>query len=395
MLMQFLTNDFMPHGHCYYWQPGLLWTHVGADGLIAAAYFSIPLSLLYYLRQRPEVRYRWVVWLFAAFIVLCGITHLFGIVTIWNPVYPLEALIKVLCAAVSLATAIVLIPLVPRALTMRTAEELEAINARLYEVGKSRRRAEGRLSAKVRELEQSNQELEQFAYVASHDLQTPIRSIVSFDGLLRRELGDGASERAKEYLDIIEHNGRHMQQLILDLLDYSRVRTRARPLERASVARACQSACDLLRQEIEANDAHVEMGELPEVMGDESQLTQVFQNLIANAVKFQPPGQSAHIAVGAKDEGDYVRIRVEDNGIGINPDHADDVFTIFRRLHTDDEYQGTGIGLAICKRIVERHGGEIRVVDNPGGGARFEFTLPKPESHELAEGAGQLSPSSA
>lgn len=375
MLDQLLSNQFMPHGHCYYWQPGLLWTHVGSDAAIALAYFAIPVCLAYFLRQRPGQRFAWVAWLFAAFIVLCGITHVFGIVTIWDPVYPMEAAFKVACAAVSVFTAFVLIPLIPRALTLRSAEELEAINARLQAEVAARRRAESELSSKVIELEQSNRELEQFAYVASHDLQSPLRTVVSFTELLDKKLGPERDAETAEYMGFITESGRRMQTLIRDLLELSRINTRAQPLQPVAADRALDDALKLLSGDIEASGARIRRESLPEVRGDASQLAQLFQNLLANAIKFQPPGGQPRIEISAVAEGPDWRFCIADNGIGIDDNKLEEIFTIFRRMHSDDEYSGSGIGLAICQKIVSRHGGRIWAERGEQGGTRFLFTL--------------------
>ena len=214
-------TGLMPHGVCFLMRPDLILLHVVADGVIAFAYFSIPVTLLHFVRKRQDIPFKHVLALFAAFILLCGLTHIFGIWTIWRPVYYLEGLVKVATAVVSLLTAIVLVPLVPRALSMRSHSELESINARLREEIQLRTLAEAQLRTTVKQLTQSNAELERFAYIASHDLQAPLRTIGSFSGLLNRQYSDDLDAGAREYLDFIQAGVEDMRALIDDLLQRS------------------------------------------------------------------------------------------------------------------------------------------------------------------------------
>jgi PAS domain S-box-containing protein len=238
------------------------------------------------------------------------------------------------------------------------------------------REAHDELERKARELARSNEELQQFAYVASHDLQEPLRMISSYTQLISRRYGDKLDADAKEFMGYIVDGAARMKQLIEDLLAYSRVGTRGRDFQPADTGAALAKALLNLRAAQEASGAAVTHEALPTVVGDGQQLVQLFQNLIGNALKFRgdaPP--KVHVA--CEERPDVWVFTVRDNGIGLDPQYADRIFMMFQRLHTKAEYPGTGIGLAICKKIVDRHGGRIWVESRPGQGCTFGFTIPK------------------
>lgn len=226
------------------------------------------------------------------------------------------------------------------------------------------------------ELRRSNAELEQFAYVASHDLQEPLRAVAGMVQLLSQRYKGQLDDRADEYIThAVEASGR-MQNLINDLLDYSRVDRFGRPFEPTAVEKSLQTVLANLQMAIQDSQAQISHDPLPTVMADPSQLGRVLQNLIGNALKFR--GEAApHIHVGAAKEAQAWRFSVSDNGIGIEPQYFERIFLVFQRLHTRREYPGTGIGLSLCKKIIERHGGRIWVESQPGQGATFYFTIPK------------------
>jgi PAS domain S-box-containing protein len=238
-----------------------------------------------------------------------------------------------------------------------------------------RLRAKAALAAHAEELARSNAELQQFAYVASHDLQEPLRMVASYTQLLARRYRGRLDTDADEFIGFAVDGVTRMQALINDLLAYSRVGTRSREMGDVETSRVVSDTLANLRTELDRHAARVHLGRLPRVRGDAGQLGQLFQNLVANALKFR--GDAApEIRVDAeRRDGDWV-FTVRDNGIGIAPEFHDRVFIIFQRLHTRDEYPGNGIGLAICKKIVERHGGRIWIESRPGEGAAFSFTLP-------------------
>jgi len=252
-------------------------------------------------------------------------------------------------------------------------EEIRSLNVDL-ERRVNDRTAE--LDERMKDLARSNSELQQFAYVASHDLQEPLRMVASFTQLLGRRYKEKLDDDARDFINYAVDGATRMQTLITDLLSYSRVGTQGKPLELTR----CDDVLDRvlnnnLRLAIKESGVAITRDPLPTVMADPLQLGQLFQNLVANAIKFRgkaPP--SVHIFAERRN-GDW-EISVCDNGIGISQEHADRIFVIFQRLHTKTEYPGTGIGLAICKKIAERHGGRIWVEPTPGGGSTFRFTIP-------------------
>ena len=237
-----------------------------------------------------------------------------------------------------------------------------------------RKRAEEALKQQARDLERSNRELEQFAYVASHDLREPLRMISSYTQLLASRYTGRLDDDADEFIAYAADGAIRMQGLIDDLLAYSRLGANGRSLESTDCNAVLDQAVANLAAAINENQATVTHDELPTIQADASQLAQVFQNLIANAIKFRRADPPC-VHVSSRLDGPEWVLSVRDNGIGIEPDYADRIFRIFQRLHTREEYPGSGMGLAICKKIIERHGGSIWVKSQTGKGATFYFTI--------------------
>jgi PAS domain S-box-containing protein len=237
------------------------------------------------------------------------------------------------------------------------------------------KRTQEALARRTEELANSNQELEQFAYVASHDLQEPLRMVASYTQLLARRYKDKLDQDANEFIHFAVDGATRMQALIIDLLTMSRVGTHGKQLAPCESAVALERALSNLRLAIDESGAMVTHDAMPKLTADISQLTQLFQNLIGNAIKFRGD-TSPTVHVGAEKKSDEWLFSVRDNGIGIAPDFFDRIFVIFQRLHGKHEYPGTGIGLSVCKKIVERHGGKIWIESEPGKGTIFYFTLP-------------------
>jgi len=358
-------QGFPPRWSCGEWSAAHGWLHVVSDLGVFTAYLAIPITLAYLLTRRRDLPFPRVLWLFVAFIVTCGLTHLNEAVIFWHPYYRFAGVVKLATAVVSWATVFALVPTVRAALTLRTPTELEAeVAARTRELEEARQ-----------ELERSNADLEHFAYTASHDLREPLRMVASYTTLLEEEHGARLDDEAKEYIHYAVDGAERMRRLLDDLLEYSRVQSRGGHMVAASTAAVLDDVLQDLKVALDEAEGRVTRGELPEVLADPSQLRQLFQNLLANAIKFRgdAPGR---VHVSAEREGDRWRFAVRDEGIGLDPSQAERIFKIFKRLHPRGQYEGTGLGLAICKRIVERHGGEIGVESQPGEGATFWFTLP-------------------
>lgn len=240
-----------------------------------------------------------------------------------------------------------------------------------------RKRGEALLQEKLLELQRSNEDLQQFAYVCSHDLQEPLRVISNYTQLLaRRYTGRVLDESANEFIEFTVDATRRMQELIDDLLLYSRVDTKGQEFTDTDCSKVVELAVANLKVAIQESAAQINCNTLPTIKGDSSQLLQLFQNLISNAIKFrskQPPV----IQISAEDTGSSWTITVSDNGLGFDMKYLDRIFIIFQRLHTKEMYPGSGIGLAVCKKIVERHGGRLWADSEPGKGASFHFSMPK------------------
>jgi len=238
-----------------------------------------------------------------------------------------------------------------------------------------RKRVQESLAQKIEELARSNADLEQFAYVASHDLQEPLRMVSAYTQLLAERYRGKLDAQADKYISYAVDGAMRMQSLIQDLLAFSRVGRQETAIASTDCNKIVEQAAGNLRAAILESGAVVTHGSLPVLMANGSQLQQVFQNLIGNALKFRG-AQTPLIQISAKKEGSEWIFSVADNGMGISAEHAESIFIIFNRLHTRTEYPGNGIGLAICKKIVERHGGRIHALPRDGGGTIFEFTLP-------------------
>ena len=242
-----------------------------------------------------------------------------------------------------------------------------------------RRQALADLEASRNELARSNEELERFAFLASHDLQQPLRTVSGFLELLMRQQGEQLDDRGRQYVDMALRGTRQMSALITDLLTYSRVSREDRPLEPVALDEAWDAAVGQLQAMIEESGAEVTRGPLPVVESDQGQMTQLFANLISNAVRYRGDAAPTVRADAERVNGGW-EVAVQDNGIGIAPRDQAMIFEMFRRLHADDEIEGTGVGLALVKRIAERSGGDIAVESEPGHGARFVLTLPAKEA---------------
>ncbi len=254
-------------------------------------------------------------------------------------------------------------------------EELQLTTMELQKANEKLVSYQNSLEEAIEKLEISNRELEQFAYVASHDLQEPLRMVSSFAQLLEKRYKGELDDDADDFIEFIVEGAQRMKDLIDDLLTFSRLHTASREFRPTNMNKVLDDVLLSIRPSVEAEKATITYDDLPTVQCDPSQLRQLFQNLISNAIKFHDLPPEIHISAG-EFPGEW-RFGVSDNGIGIHPDHQDKIFDVFKRLHSREEYEGTGIGLSICKRIVEIHGGNIWAESKPGEGSTFYFTIPK------------------
>jgi len=514
-------SDFVPRPACGGWTDGLIYLHNVSDTLIWLSYMAIPIILIYFIRQHKDWPFQHVFWLFGAFIISCGITHLLDIITFYTPHYRLSGLVKLITALASASTVIALIPIIPKALSLRSPQELEReieqrkkaeektrqLNQELekrvqertaelealiaerrkseaqlrqviesvpnaiimsdenstitlvntqaenmfgyhrkdligqpidmlvpkrfrtqhpkYQTGflhapesramgagrdlyalkndgteipveiglnpiqtdkgmqvlsaivniTERKKTEKEIEAHTKELARSNEELEQFAHVASHDLREPLRMVSSYVQLLEQRYHNKLDQDANDFIHFAVDGATRMQTLINDLLSFSRVGTRGKPFQPTNVQEILDQVCNDLQFVIADHQAQIIYKNLPTLIADKTQLTQVFQNLISNAIKFHSDEQPLIQIDAIKQDNNWL-FTITDNGIGIDPKFTERIFVIFQRLHTRDKYPGTGIGLAVCKKIIERHGGRIWFDPNHPQGTRFFFSLP-------------------
>jgi signal transduction histidine kinase len=394
----FDATGFMPHGHCFLWTPSLLWALTVSDSLIGLSYLSIPAAIWTFKRRRHDLPFGWIFVLFSAFIFACGATHLIAVWEIWHPAYALDASVKSLTAILSVLTAAVLWPLIPRALAIPSRTQLAQVNRNLQsEIGRrvametqlldTNRSLDARIAARTaelerindelrdknRQLERSNRDLEDFAYIASHDLKTPLSGIKSAALWLEEDLRD-LSEGSKELLRLMRSRINRMEKLLDDLLTFSRVGRTDTALGETRVAEIVENIIEVLQP-----PAHIPVrvdGELPVIFTAGAQLEQVLRNLVNNAIKHHDK-KNGEVVVSGKRIGDIVEFDVRDDGPGIPPEFHERIFQLFQTLKRRDEVEGSGMGLAIVKRLVERQNCRIAVYSQGDGtGTRFHFNWP-------------------
>lgn len=407
----FGAASFMPHGYCLLWRPDLVALHAVSDALIFAAYASIPAALVVLVRKRPEIEHRTTVVLFATFILACGFTHLMGMLTLWQPMYGLQGLVKALTAIVSVLVAIAIWPLLPKLLKIPSPALLQALNADLervntdlkHEIAKHestldelrdmRRELELRVEARTRELnaayrdlERVNDDLSTFVHVASHDLKEPLRGIRQYAEIVADDHADALNEQGKNDICAIIRLADRSVDLINSLRDYSRAGNTDEAVEDVDLGSVLNEVIDNLQPVIRETGMQIEVPrKLPVLRCARAHALALMQNLLSNAAKHHGK-QTPHVRVEADIAADgTVSIVVSDNGPGIPRGMEEDVFKMFRRLadprnnaesgHAGDETRSTGMGLAIVKRIVERYNGTVNLRPSADGGAAFELSL--------------------
>nr|WP_155744220.1 ATP-binding protein [Scytonema sp. UIC 10036] len=387
--------------------------HILSDVIIALSYYSIPLTLLYFVRQRQDVPFKTIFLLFGAFIVSCGTTHIMEVWTLWYPTYWLSGAIKAFTAVVSLYTALTLIPLVPQALALpspaqleeanralqaenaerqkaeqelrqykehleelvkQRTTELEQTNERLHQEIVQRQQSQEKMAQLLKEVESTNKELNDFAYVVSHDLKAPLRGISSLSQWLLTDYSDRLDEQGQEFIHLLINRVQKMHDLIEGILQYSRV---GRVKEEIRQVNLNQLVADVIELLDPRENIRIEVvSNLPVIDFERTKIEQVFQNLLSNAMKFidKPQGQ---ITINCKEGTDYWLFSVTDNGLGIEKEQFARIFQIFQKISHDKSSDSTGIGLALVKKIVEMYNGEVWVESEVGKGSTFFFTVKK------------------
>lgn len=431
----FSPSSFVPHGHCYLWQTNLVSLHVLSDALIALAYYSIPITLLYLVRKRQDIPFEWVFLLFATFIIACGTTHVLDIWTLWYPTYWVSGLVKAFTALVSIITATQLFPLIPKVLALPSPAQLEQANLALQSQVTERLRIEEELtryqarletlvadrthalthanqtlqqeiterkrvederkqllaqeqSARV-EAEQANRLKNEFLAVLSHELRTPMNPILGWSRLLQSGRLDAA--KSIEAVQTIERNAKLQVQLIDDLLDVSRILNGKMSLNVTSIdpRTVIAGALETLQLATNAKALQIQVlipSNTSTVMGDAVRLQQVVSNLISNAIKFTPIGGQIEVILTQTET--HTRVQVKDTGKGILADFLPYVFDHFRQEDgtITRKFGGLGLGLAISRQIMELHGGRIWVESSgENQGATFTVELPVLQSPNLIE----------
>lgn len=357
---------FMPHRHCYLDNPRMLWLQGLSDLVIGLSYMAIAAGLAYLVRKaRKDIPFEWMFLAFGLFIFSCGWTHFMEVWTLWHPTYWLSGAIKAVTATVSLATAIGFFPLLPR--IFRLMDTAKASEQRRHDLEKAHR-----------ELERAYKEMEAFSYSLSHDIRGPLRAVRSFSSIVLEEQrlnlnGDGVTMLEK----VVASAGR-MEQLVNDVLALSRasrVELKLEPVQiEPLVLRIIQD-----QPVLQAPKAQIHIDSpLLSVCADAASLTQCLANLLGNAVKFVAPGVTPQVRIYTEAIQDQVRLWIADNGIGIPAQSREKIFEVFQRLHSQQEYEGTGVGLAIVAKAVERMGGRVGVESEIGRGSRFWVELASP-----------------
>lgn len=400
-------QGFQPHGYCLMWEPGVFWTHVVADFLIAISYLSIPIAIVYLVRRRRDMAFGALPTLFALFIVACGFTHLFGVWTMWVPSYGPEAIVKALTAAVSVATAAVLWPLMPSLIAIPSVRELGDKNAELEDALRERERSERRLAEAnalletrvaertqaledaLREAEAASDAKSDFLATISHEIRTPLNGVI---GMLEVLAEDGLDQESVRRVGVARRSAGALLSLLNDVLDFSRLEQNALRLSPQPTAPGAVIA-DVIglhgpaaRTKGLSIDCAIDLpAEDATWLLDPLRLRQVLGNLVSNAVKFtEAGGVTIRLSVEPGAGSDILHFTVRDTGIGVAPDQRGKLFRRFSQADasTTRAYGGAGLGLAICRRVTELMGGEVTLVSSTPSGSVFRASIRAPRCGE-------------
>jgi signal transduction histidine kinase/ActR/RegA family two-component response regulator len=384
-----LLKIYVPRQQCMYHEQGLILLHLVSDIMIATAYYSIPLALVYLARRRQDLAFNWMFLLFALFIVLCGTTHVFNVLAITTPVYRVDGIVKLATALVSIGTAVLLFRLLPSALALPSIAEIRGRKEELEKIVEMRTSElvaanDALADAKVK-AESANRAKTDFLASMSHEIRTPMSAIIGLTEILRRD--DVSPEKRKLMMDTMATSADQLMGLIENLLDIARIesehmRLQREPFRISTVVTEVMQINSVAATRKNIALAHEARGDINmEVMGDALRLKQVLMNVVANAVKFTDQGH-VKITTDFITDGDFAHIRfdVSDTGIGIAADKLDRIFNIFTQADRSitRKYGGTGLGLSIAKMLIEMMGGRISVESHLGEGTTFRIALSLP-----------------
>ncbi|NEP61237.1 MAG: response regulator [Symploca sp. SIO2G7] len=415
----FTSGGFMPHGQCYLWMSGLVWLHVLSDSLIAIAYYSIPITLIYLVYKRADLPYPFVFILFGTFIVACGTTHVMEVWTLWHPTYWLSGFLKAITALISVYTAMTLIPLVPQMLAFPSySAQLEATNQKLEKEIKKHQRTEQALKKAKEAAELSNRAKSEFLANMSHELRTPLNGILGYAHILKQE--PQLTTKQQNGIDIIQQCGEHLLTLINDILDFSKIEAKKMEVTLGDfhLPKFLNSLAKIFRIRTEQKKIYFNYTSLTTlpifVQGDEQKLRQVLINLLGNAVKFtetggvnfkvgyvegnslsgkgvgtpEQEGSNTQQSTGNSIPNSKLRFLVEDTGIGIAPDKLTEIFLPFHQVEGNHHWvEGTGLGLAISQKLAKLMGSSLEVSSQLGNGSVFWLDLELPEVAESTKTA--------
>jgi len=362
IVKSFVQSGFEPSGDTYLWRPEILWSNVIGDAVIAFSFFIIPIGLWYFVHKRKIVRGRPIFILFASFILLCGVSHVLDIISVWYPVYWLQSLVKVSTGVVSLFAAAVLIYHVPVLLKIPSVSQMASANEEL--------------KLKTDKLKAQNEFLRNLAYATYHDLREPIRGMAINSQVLMSRYNGNMNEEMREIVKHISNESKRMFSTVDAILKLTFMESEKYKLESVDLNSVLQKTVTRLSQQIKANKAAIIPENLPMVQGNENLLCILFENVIANSIYFRS-AQIPEITIDAFDEGRNYKITISDNGTGFNNEYRNQVFEMFKTLGNSAVYRGPGLGLAMSRRIAHIHRGNISADSAEGRGTTITIILPK------------------
>ncbi len=387
----FSTSSFMPHGHCYLWQPEILWLHVISDAIIGLAYFTIPFVLIRLVRKRRDLAFNWVFVMFGFFIFACGTTHLISIWTVWEPVYRLDGLVKGITAVASIATAIAVWPLLPHVLALPSSAQLSAANEELRREIAERKKAEEALAERNRALIEAEKLKSAFVANISHELRTPLTLILApTESLLAPQLE--LPLPVQQTIGTIHNNALRMLQLVNGLLDFAKLEAQQVTITRESldIRRVSQGLFADFAGLMQSKNLRGFCDIADELMVREMDrflFERIVFNLLSNAVKFTPAGGQIRLQIESVDA-HRIKVSVADTGVGIAESDLPHLFQTFRQLEDSStrRFEGTGLGLSLVKQFSELLGGAVSVVSRVGEGSTFTVELEAPLGQGLGRG---------